>query len=306
VALWRRVRRLFSNNVEAIVGLQRVFGTDSECLDDGVQSVEELVASVGRIVREHLLLERARALQEDRRWFVRFSAAGREWRTWFEPRDYGPVFALVNEALHHARAPRRVHVVSSRRGGQDFRVAFAAVEDVAELLAAGWIVEAALPNVPHVLEHDGLRFHGDRPYRLSDRGTVIEAVLSERQEVRGIPCAAGESVSIDYEGSLVSATLAEDVVLGRWTFRAGSRVTFWEGTERVPCEVALAEDHEIAGVPCAAGTTVTFREDGSLESATLSRVHAYRGREIARGSTLWFDERGAIESVDEPSPAEGQ
>ncbi|HSO38547.1 MAG TPA: hypothetical protein VLT33_38725 [Labilithrix sp.] len=306
MTVWRWLRRLVSTKVDAIVDDDRVFLTDSECLDDGREAVEQLFEPLGRIVAGDVRVERVKTAESERQWFVRFLAAGRPWDAWFAPRDYGAVFGLVNQALHHANATRRVHVVSSRNGGQDFYVACASVEEVAALLHAGWIVEPALPNVAHVIHHGGLRFFGDRPYRISARGAVIEAVLSEPQEVQGIPCAAGETVCFGDESDLESATLAEDVELGRSTIRAGSRVAFWNAAARLPCEVTLAGDHEIGGLPCAAGTSVTFREDGSLECVTLGRAHTtsesagpYRGREIARGATVWLGQEGAIERVDE-------
>jgi hypothetical protein len=311
VGLWRRIRRHFSNSVGAIVGEDRVFGTDSECLDDGIRSVEELFEPIGRVVREHLRPERVRACASERRWFVRFFAGDRPWSAWFDPRDYSGVFDLVNAALHDGNAPRRLRVVTSRDAGQEFQVAYATPQDVADLLDAGWIVEAALPDVPHVIEHDGLRFFGDRPYRLGSHGHVIDAVLSERRVVQGIPCEAGERVSFVYEGGLSCATLAEDVTLGRYTFRAGSCVSFWEGGELVPAEIELREAHTIDGFPCGPGT-VGFREDGSLQELVLSRAHPltknagpYRGREAARGARLWFDDAGTIESIDDPLPDGG-
>jgi hypothetical protein len=306
VSFWRRAKRLFSTDVEAIVGKDRVFGTDSECLDDGPSEVVHLLASVARIVHEHVRIERVSA---DEEWTVRFfTASDREWTDSISPRDYGGVFRLVNEALHDAGARRRVHIVSRRQGGQDFYVACATIEDAADLLAAGWIVECALPNVPHVIHHDGLRFHGHRPYRLSDRGSVIEAVLAERQRIEGLLCAADEVVAVSYEGGLESAILAEDIVVGgKLTVRAGSRIDFWNARKRIASEVTFVEEHEIDGMPCALGQSVSFREDGLLLSLTLARAHRaergagpYRGQEIARGSTLWFVDDGSIESIDEP------
>ena len=69
------------------------------------------------------------------------STASRQWKASFAPRDYGAILGLVNQALDNAGAPRRLHVVSKREGGQDFYVACATAEDVADLRAAGWIVE---------------------------------------------------------------------------------------------------------------------------------------------------------------------
>jgi len=269
MSFWRRAKRLFSTDVDAIVGKHRVFGTDSECLDDGPNEALHLLQSIGKIVSEHFRIECPEATGSDETWSVAFftSTASRKWETRLLPRDYGPIFRLVNEALHHAGASRRLRVVSKRAGGQDFYVACATNEDVADLLAAGWNVECALPNVPHVLHHEGLSFHGHRPYRLSDRGSVIEATLAQRQSIDGLLCVEGEVVHLGYEGGLESAVLAEDVVLcGRFTIRAGSRISFWDAKSRIPSEVALAAEHELDGIHYAAGTTVSFAQDGSIES----------------------------------------
>lgn len=312
MSFWRRAKRFFSTGVDAIVGKHRVFGTDSECLDDGPSEVGHLLVSVAQIVREHLGIEGVTAAQaeHDDEWIVKFATTnGRTWKTTLAPRDYGPIFRLVNEALHDAGAPRRVHVVSRRNGGQNFYVACATTDDVADLLAAGWIVKCALPNAPHVIHHDGLSFYGHRSYHLSNRGSVIEATLAKQQSIDGLLCVEDNVVHLEYEGGLESAVLAEDVVLcGRFTISAGSRIAFWSAEKRIPSEVTLAKEHELDGIPCAAATTVCFGEDGSLLSLTLARAHRfdsdagpYRGREIAAGSTLWFGEHGTIESIDDPT-----
>lgn len=236
MSFWRKAKRLFSTEVDAIVGKQRVFGTDAECLDDGPAEALPLLAALGRIVAEHLRIECPEATGGDDEWSVAFftSTASRQWKVSFAPRDYGPIFELVNEALHDAGAPRRVHVVSRRSGGQDFYVACATPDDVADLLAAGWNVECALPNVPHVIIHEGLSFHGHKPWRLSDRGSVIEATLAQRQSIDGILCDEDDVVALDYEGRLLSVTLArarriEDAAIAR-----GATVWFADGAvERI-------------------------------------------------------------------------
>src|SRR5438045_9431428 len=97
--------RLFSTEVGAIVGKERVFGADSECLDDGPAEIERLLGSINQIVREFLRIERieASASADDKAWNVGFftSTASRRWETALVPRDYGAIFKLVNEALHH-------------------------------------------------------------------------------------------------------------------------------------------------------------------------------------------------------------
>lgn len=143
VSFWRRATRLFSTDVDAIVGKQRVFATDATCLDDGPSDVLELLDSIGRIAEEYLRIACPEASGSDEEWTVAFftSTASRQWKTSFAPRDYAPILALVNRALGDANAPRRLHVVSRREGGHDFYVACAAAEDVTDLRAAGWIVK---------------------------------------------------------------------------------------------------------------------------------------------------------------------
>lgn len=143
MSFWRKASRLFSTDVDAIVGKHRVFRTSSECLDDGPNEALDLLQSIGKIVSEHFRIECPEATGSDESWSVAFytSTASRRWETRLAPRDYGPILELVNEALHDVDAPRRLRVVSKRAGGQDFYVACATTDDVADLLAAGWIVE---------------------------------------------------------------------------------------------------------------------------------------------------------------------
>lgn len=142
MSFWRKAKRLFSTDVHAIVGKQRVFGTDAGCLDDGPSDVLELLVSIGRIVEEHLRIVCPEANGSDDEWTVAFftSTASRPWKASFAPRDHGPVLALVNRALADANAPRRLYEVSKREGGTDFYIACATAEDVTDLRAAGWIV----------------------------------------------------------------------------------------------------------------------------------------------------------------------
>jgi hypothetical protein len=257
------IARLFgSRTVEAIVGPRRVFGTDSECLDDGPGEVAAFARSVAAIVSECVQLEQV----ESREWSLGFVAGGQQWQATFEPRDYGAIIHLVNEALHHARAPRRVHVVSSRRGGQDFRLACATPAEVATLLSSEWIVEPALPSEPFELKYDGLRFFGHEHFRVNVEGKVIDAVLAVDQTVQGLPCAGGRDVSFDETGRLSLATLAAATTLGRHTFSQGTQVMFREGT-LLPEEVVLAAEQRFDGVTCGAGTTVVLDADGRVSEA---------------------------------------
>lgn len=327
MSIWRRFLRVFDSSVEGVVGAWRVFGSESESLDAGLGDLVELMTDVARVTREHLRIKRVgvcasgprteeRAtsrypLDREAQWFLRFTSGSREWRGWIEARNHGGVFALVNRALHDVGAPRRLHIVNKAHGGQDFWVALASIEDVQSLLDAGWVVDAAEPHVEHVLTHEGLRFFGHRPWRLSDKATVIEAVLAEDQIVHGLPCKGGTEVAITYEGTLTSATLSNEIGGERRRFRPGCEISFGEDPAEIG-EVRLSGDHVIDGYPCRSGTVVTFQAGGALASLVLARDHAvgaargpYRGRQVPAGSMLRFEADGSIESIDEPEePAE--
>lgn len=320
MSLWQKVRRLFDSSVEGVVGKARVFGTDSECLDDGLASLEEFVRDVGRITREHLPIDRVSVThsepspdelrsrrEEDTKWFVRFTSRDRTWSTWFDERDHTKVLDLVNRALHEIGAPRRVHSVSAKTSGQEFQLAYCTPDDVQSLLDREWIVDCASPHVEHVLEIGGLRVRGHAPWRLDDKGDLIEAVLASDQVVHQVPCMGGTEISITYEGVLTMATLAQDLGAGTRVFKRGCVISFSEDPGEIG-DIELAGDHEVDGHPCASGTKVEFQSGGALRSLTLSRAttferapRLYRGREIPAGSTLTFAPDGSVESVQEPA-----
>lgn len=204
-------RRLFVRRVADLVGKKRVFETDSECLDDGPSDIDYLMTLITGIIHEDIVIDDLKGSGNEKQWTVSFRTAGRIWTSNLGPRDYGPIFGLVNQALDYAKAPRRVHVVSTIRGGQDFSVAYASPSDVNDLLALGWRVECALPHFPHILEHQGLRFRGDRPWRLTSRASVLEVVLAEPCMIQEIPCASNETICFDYEGRLVRAIVTREI-----------------------------------------------------------------------------------------------
>ena len=317
MSYWQRFRRFFAPQraLDRIVGGERLFATYSECLDDGPSEVASLCESLARIVGDDLHIDRVHASATGESWSVGFFDGARDWRATIEPRDYGGLFGLVNRALHEKAAPRRVHIVPSREDDQCFHVVCATIEEVQRLLDAGWNVEPGLPTVPHVLCFGGLRFAGHERYHVQ-AGHVFEAVLSEGQTIQGIACAAGR-VSFANEGDeqgeskpvLESAVLAEDLRLACGTIRAGSQLSFWDVARRIPAAIGLNELHDFSGYPCAAGSEVSFFEDGPLLSATLGRAHRvapgagpFAGRTLAVGSVVWLDRDGTIESVDAPSP----
>lgn len=301
MSFWQRIQNLFVGDdalhdaqaarakrqrgsrppIDTIVPQARWFGADSECVDDGPDDARELLEHLGSVVRDDLRIEGPHASvarEEDgseyeafeggRRWTIGFQGDGKAWRATVPERDFGPILALVNEALHAQGAPRRVHVVSSSLG-QDFVVACASTDEVQRLLSAGWDVEPGLPNTKHVLAAGGLRFFGDRHFDVS-QGDVYEAVLAEAATIAGIACAAArvsfvnEAEDDGSKPALASATLAEDLPLACGTLRAGTEVSFVDASKRILAEAILHEAHDLAGTRHAKGTTVIFREDGSI------------------------------------------
>jgi hypothetical protein len=142
------------------------------------------------------------------------------------------------------------------------------------------------------------------------------------------PCRAGTEAGFSRSGDLFAATLSEAHSFGRVRFGPGTWVRYRKGqqdgrvadvilgedqeVDGVPCTAgtyvsfhpnqrvcgtALTSDREIWDIPCAGGKEVSFHKNGRLSVATLAKDHVLIGREFPRGTWLLFDERARLVRV---------
>jgi hypothetical protein len=146
--------------------------------------------------------------------------------------------------------------------------------------------------------------------------------------VGDFPCRAGTEAGFSRAGELFAATLSEAHALGRLRFGPGTQVRYMKGqqdgrigdvilgedqeVDGLPCSAGtflsfypnqrvsgttLASDCEIKGIPCAGGREVSFYKSGRLSVATLAKDHVLIGRSFPRGTWLLFDEEAHLVRV---------
>src|SRR5262245_33852937 len=143
--------------------------------------------------------------------------------------------------------------------------------------------------------------------------------------VAGFPCRAGTEAGFSRSGEMFAATLSEPHSFGKLRFGPGTWVGYLKGqqdgrvhhvtlgedqeVDGLPCSAgtyvsfhpnqrvcgaSLATDHEVGGIPCASGREVSFHKNGRLSVATLAEEHVLAGRRFPRGTWLLFDARGRL------------
>jgi hypothetical protein len=146
--------------------------------------------------------------------------------------------------------------------------------------------------------------------------------------IAGFPCRAGTDAGFSRTGELFAATVSEACSFGRLRFERGTCVRYRKGqqdgrigdarlgedqeVDGLPCSAGtyvsfhpnervrgttLASDCEIGGIPCAGGKGVSFHKSGRLSDATLAEDHVLGGRRFPRGTWLLLDGKARLVRV---------
>jgi hypothetical protein len=135
----------------------------------------------------------------------------------------------------------------------------------------------------------GLPARGGEPIHLTDEGRVHFLTLAAQALVDGIPCAAGTALALHpTHGRPLRFTPAEPLELDGLPLRAGHEVTVYDQIFSAGVTGVLDRDHDVAGVPLAAGTRVTLHGQArSLMSGTLRCAAVVAGQRLEAGT--WFE-----------------
>jgi hypothetical protein len=284
---------------------QRLVGQN---LFDDPTILAPIVAYVGEVMRE----------ATDGHWKIRTSEfrKGGDSDRW-EPvivgangREYRP-FGIFKALLERGSVWARVEVDLGEFGSLGSR---ARRHQEAQSPAAG-----ALGTVPEDAYEVTLRY-GD--------GVPRTVRFNRETMIAGFPCRAGTEAGFSRTGELCAATLSEAHSFGRLRFGRGTWVRYRKGQQDgrigdarlgedqeidgLPCSAgthvsfhpnqhvcgtALASDREIGGIPCAGGKEVSFHKSGRLSVATLAKDHVLIGRKFPRGTWLLFDDKARLVRV---------
>jgi hypothetical protein len=135
----------------------------------------------------------------------------------------------------------------------------------------------------------GLPARGGEPIHLTDEGRVHFLTLAAQTLVDGVPCAAGTALALHpTTGGPLRFTPAEPLEIDGLPLRAGHEVTVYDPVFSAGVTGVLDRDHDVAGVPLAAGTRITLHGQGrSLMSGTLRCAAVVAGQRLEAGT--WFE-----------------
>ena len=150
----------------------------------------------------------------------------------------------------------------------------------------------------------GLPARGGDSIFLTEEGRVHFVTLSAPATVGGIACAAGTPLSLHPQsGRPLRFTPAEPIVIDGLPLRAGHEVSVFDPVFSASTSGTLDRDHDIGGVPLAAGThAVLLGRERALMSGTLRTAAVVGGKPLAAGT--WFELIGA--SVYRTRPARSE
>jgi hypothetical protein len=177
----------------------------------------------------------------------------------------------------------------------------------------------ALGTVPEDANQVTLRYGDGRPRTIRFNRDI---------RISGFPCRAGTEAGFSRTGEMFAATLSEPHSFGKLRFGPGTCVRYLKGqqdgrvadvtlgedqeVDGLPCSAgtymsfypnqrvrgtSLATDHDVAGIPCAAVREVSFHKSGRLRVATLAEDHVLNGRRFPRGTWILFDAKGRLVRV---------
>jgi hypothetical protein len=267
-----------------------------------------IVAYVGEVMR----------VATDGHWEIRmWDFPGGEDRDRWEPvivgangREYHP-FGIFKALLERGSVWDRVEVDLGEFGS------------LASRARRRWEVQSsatgALRTVPEDAYEVILKYGDGRPRTVR---------FNRDNRIAGFPCRAGTEAGFSRTGELFAATLSEACSFGRLRFERGTWVRYRKGQQDgrisdarlgedqeldgLPCSAGtyvsfhpnervrgtvLARDREIGGIPCAGGKELSFHKSGRLSVATLAEDHVLVGRRFPRGTWLLFNEKARLVRV---------
>ncbi|WP_437755029.1 hypothetical protein [Sorangium sp. So ce1389] len=135
---------------------------------------------------------------------------------------------------------------------------------------------------------DGIQCAARRPVHLARRSptatpTLYSATLARDQEIAGVPCAGGRTVTM-LGGRLHAAWLSRSFVVGGLRFRAGTPIL--GELPQAARSGTLDEEAVIDGVPCAAGAEIRRSSSDELTRFTLARDHVIDGIACLAGQAI--------------------
>jgi hypothetical protein len=135
----------------------------------------------------------------------------------------------------------------------------------------------------------GLPARRGEPILLTQEGRVHFLTLAEQAIVAGVSCMAGTPLALQPDtGRPLRFTPAEPLELDALPLRAGHEVTVYDPVFSAAVTGVLDRDHDVGGVPLAAGTRVVLQGQARvLMSGTLRSAAVVAGERLEAGT--WFE-----------------
>lgn len=135
---------------------------------------------------------------------------------------------------------------------------------------------------------DGLPARAGAPIYLTEEGRVHFLTLAADAIVEGVPCQAGTPLALHpATGRPLRFTPAAPIAVDGLPFRAGHEVCVYDPVFSAAVTGVLDRDHDVDGVPLAAGTRVTLQgHERALAAGTLRAATLLDGQELNAGTSF--------------------
>ncbi len=140
----------------------------------------------------------------------------------------------------------------------------------------------------HDVLADGLPARGGAPIYLTEEGRVHFLTLASQAVVEGVTCAAATPLALHpATGRPLRFTPAEPLVVDGLPFRAGHEVCVYDPVFSAAVTGVLDRDHDVDGVPLAAGTPITLHgQERALTRGTLRAATILDGQQLEAGTSF--------------------